>query len=86
MDYDYIEIYNKTKDLIVDYLRVDESEITPNTDLAEDLCVDSIALAELGFRISEAFSIPMLDPKPEMLVMQNLVSLIMDNMKNGVSQ
>jgi acyl carrier protein len=48
--------------------------------------VDSIALAELGFRISEAFSIPMIDPKPEMLIMQNLVSFIKDNIKNSVSQ
>jgi acyl carrier protein len=86
MDYDYTEIYNKTKDIIVDYLRLEEREITPKTDLVEDLCVDSIALAELGFRISETFSIPMIDPKPEMLIMQNLVSFIKDNIKNSVSQ
>ena len=60
MDYDYTEIYNKTKDIIVDYLRLEERDYTKDR-LVEDLCVDSIALAELGFRISEAFSIPMID-------------------------
>lgn len=72
------EIYNKTKDLIVDYLRVDESEITAQTNLVDDLCADSIALVELGFRISETFSVPMVDANPEMFTMKNLVQYIED--------
>jgi len=45
MNYD--EIYDKAKQMIAEYLRVDENEITPKTNLVDDLCADSIALVEL---------------------------------------
>ncbi|MFZ5988667.1 MAG: acyl carrier protein [Bacillota bacterium] len=73
---DYNEIYNKTKELIIDYLRVDESEVTPETNLVDDLCADSIAMVELGFRFSETFSIPMIEGDSELFIMKNLVDYI----------
>lgn len=78
MDYD--EIYNKTKAIIVDYLRVDEKEVTPETNIVDDLFADSIALVELGFRFSETFSIPMIEGSPELFVMKELVPYIQKKM------
>lgn len=78
MNYD--EIYRKTKAIIVDYLRVDETEVTPETNIVDDLYADSIAVVELGFRFSETFSIPMIEGKPELYVMKELVAYIQKNM------
>ncbi|HOM01634.1 MAG TPA: phosphopantetheine-binding protein [Acetivibrio sp.] len=75
----YDEVYSKAKELIADYLRVDESEINPKTNLVDDLCADSIALVELGFRFSETFSVPMMESKPDLFVMDNIVKFILDN-------
>ncbi|ABN51372.1 MAG TPA: acyl carrier protein [Hungateiclostridium thermocellum] len=76
MNYD--EIYDKAKQMIAEYLRVDENEITPKTNLVDDLCADSIALVELGFRFSETFSVPMMESKPDMFIMDNIVRFIME--------
>lgn len=78
MDYD--EIYSKTKAIIVEYLRVDETEVTPETNIVDDLFADSIALVELGFRFSETFSIPMIEGNPELFIMKELVPYIQKNM------
>lgn len=76
----YDEIYHKTKTIIADYLRVDEAEITPETNIVDDLFADSIALVELGFRFSETFSIPMIEGTPELFTMKELVSYIQKQM------
>jgi acyl carrier protein len=78
----YNEVYGKTKELIVDYLRVDEKEISPDTNLVDELCADSIAIVELGFRFSETFSIPMIEGGPELYIMKNLVDFIYDKIQN----
>ncbi len=78
MDYD--EIYNKTKAIIAGYLRMDEAEITPETNIVDDLFADSIALVELGFRFSETFAVPMIEGTPELFVMKELVSFIQKKM------
>ncbi|HOV24910.1 MAG TPA: phosphopantetheine-binding protein [Pseudobacteroides sp.] len=80
MNYD--EVYEKTKELIVDYLRVDEKEVNPDTNLVDELCADSIAIVELGFRFSETFSIPMVEGEPELYVMKNLVDFIYNKIQN----
>ena len=77
----YSDVYEKTKDIIVDYLRVDEKEIMPETNLVDELCADSIALVELGFRFSEAFGVPMIEGNSDLFVMKNLVDFIGKNMK-----
>lgn len=76
----YEEIYDKTRAIIADYLRVDETEVTPETNIVDDLFADSIALVELGFRFSETFSIPMIEGTPELFVMKELVSYIQKQM------
>ncbi|KNY26968.1 acyl carrier protein [Pseudobacteroides cellulosolvens] len=80
MNYD--EVYQKTKELIVEYLRVDEKEVEPHTNLVDELCADSIAIVELGFRFSETFSIPMIEGDPELYVMKNLVDSIYAKIQN----
>ncbi|MEJ6951882.1 phosphopantetheine-binding protein [Natronospora cellulosivora (SeqCode)] len=72
------EIFEKTKELIVDYLRVEESEVMLDTNIVDDLCADSIALVELGFRFSETFSVPMVEAREELFVMNNLVDFLYD--------
>ncbi|MDP4183102.1 MAG: phosphopantetheine-binding protein [Bacillota bacterium] len=79
---DYKKVYDKTKELIMDYLRVDEKEILPETNLVDELCADSIALVELGFRFSETFSIPMVEGDSELYVMKNLVDYIYEKIEN----
>lgn len=78
MNYD--EIYHKTKEIIAEYLRVDEAEVTPETNIVDDLFADSIALVELGFRFAETFSIPMIEGTPELFTMKELVSYIQKQM------
>jgi len=75
------EVFEKVKEIIVDYLNVDESEITTETNLVEELCLDSIALVELGFRFSETFSIPIVEGDPDLFIMKNLVKFIMEKME-----
>jgi len=74
------EVFEKVKKIIIDYLNVDESEIKDDTNLVEELCLDSIALVELGFRFSETFSIPMVEGDPELFIMKNLVNFIIEEM------
>ncbi|MFP4015585.1 MAG: acyl carrier protein [Halanaerobiales bacterium] len=78
---EYSEVYAKTKDIIVDYLGVDENEVEAETDIVEELCVDSIALVELGFRFSETFGIPMVENNMDLYVMKNLVDFIYDSIE-----
>lgn len=74
----YQEVYDQTKQILLDYLRVNADEITPETDLVNDLAVDSIALVELGFRFSEAFSIPLPQPTEELYIMKNLAQFLFE--------
>ncbi|HEY9061763.1 MAG TPA: phosphopantetheine-binding protein [Pseudobacteroides sp.] len=83
MDMNENEIFNKVKEIVVDYLRVNEDEVSPETNLVEELCADSIALVELGFRFSETFSIPMIEGDSELYIMKNLVSHIIGKMQEA---
>lgn len=76
------EVFEKVKEIIVDYLNVDENEVNAETNLVEELCVDSIALVELGFRFSETFSIPMVEGDPDLYIMKNLVKFIVEKMNS----
>lgn len=75
---DYNEVYEKSKAMIVEYLQINESELRPETNLVIDLCVDSIALVELGFQFSETFNIPMIEANPDLYVMSKLVEYILN--------
>ncbi|OPZ88934.1 MAG: Acyl carrier protein [Firmicutes bacterium ADurb.Bin419] len=77
------EVYEKVKEIVVDYLNVNDNEVRPETNLVEELCADSIALVELGFRFSETFSIPMVEGDSELFIMKNLVNFIVEKMHNN---
>jgi acyl carrier protein len=79
---EYKTVFDKTKQILMDYLRVNEDEITPDTHLVNDLIADSIALVELGFRFAETFNIPMPQPNEELYIMKNLVQFLTDQI-NG---
>lgn len=76
------EVFEKVKEIVVEYLNVEENEVDTTTNLVDDLCADSIALVELGFRFSETFSIPMVEGDSELFIMKNLVNFIMEKMQN----
>ena len=74
------EVFDKVKKIVVDYLRVNENEVNPETDIVGELCADSIALVELGFRFSETFSIPMIEGDSQLYIIKNLVNHILEQM------
>lgn len=51
-------IFEKLKEIIVEQLGVEESEVTPEASFAEDLNADSLDLIELITAIEEEFSTP----------------------------
>lgn len=71
-------IYNTLVQIISDYLKLDENEISKDSHMVNDIGVDSLALVELGFKFSEAFNIPMIQPTEDNMVIENLVSNIDD--------
>jgi len=51
-------IFEKLKEIIVEQLGVEKSEVTPEVSFAEDLNADSLDLIELITAIEEEFSTP----------------------------
>ena len=58
------EIYKKVTDVLVDALGVDDTEVTPESTLREDLGAESIDFLDIVFRLEKAFSIKI--PRGEM--------------------
>lgn len=77
-------IYSKVYGIIGDYLRLDKEELNPDTHIVNDVGVDSLALVELGFKFSDAFSIALFEPNESNMVIKNLVNRIAEEIgKNG---
>jgi acyl carrier protein len=76
------QIYMEAKEIIQNYLRLDEDEIKPDTHIVNDAGADSLALVELGFQLTEKFGVPISDTSDEKLIFKNLVDYIHENMKN----
>ena len=70
------EIYAKVSQILASYLRLDPSEIGPDKHIVHDIGADSLALVELGFKLSEAFGIGMINPTEDNMVIGNLVEQI----------
>ncbi|MGA1367197.1 MAG: acyl carrier protein [Blastocatellia bacterium] len=58
-------IEEKVKQIIVDELGVDESEVTPNARFIDDLGADSLDTVELVMRLEEEFGIEIPDESAE---------------------
>ena len=74
-------VYDETKKIITDYLRLKEDELQPDSHIVDDIGADSLALVELGFQISEKFGVPIIDTSDDKLIFKQLVKFIEDNMK-----
>ena len=61
-------IEERLKKIIADQLGAEESEITPSTDLIEDLRADSLDLVELQMAVEEQFDIEIPDDDIEQLL------------------
>lgn len=59
------EVQDKIKQIIVDELGVDETEVTENARFIEDLGADSLDLVELVMRFEEEFDIEIPDEESE---------------------
>ena len=61
-------VYEKLKELLVEQLGVDEGDITPDTDIMEDLGADSLDVAELIAMLEDEFNILITDERIRELV------------------
>lgn len=59
------EIETKVKEIIVDKLGVDESDVTPEASFSNDLGADSLDTVELIMAFENAFEITIPDDKAE---------------------
>ncbi len=58
-------VFDKIKDIIVEQLSVDESMVTPETNLMKDLEADSLDAVEIIMAIEEEFDIEIPDEDAE---------------------
>ena len=61
-------IEEKVKQIIVEQLGVDESEVTPNAHFVDDLGADSLDIVELVMTFEEAFEIEIPDEDAEKIL------------------
>ena len=54
-------IFDEIKDIIIDQLQVDESEVTMDTNLMKDLSADSLDAVEIIMAIEEEYGIEIPD-------------------------
>jgi acyl carrier protein len=77
------QIHSKVCEIISSYLRLDNGELKPDTHIVRDIGADSLAMVELGFKFSEAFSIGMFNPDEDNFILKNLVARIALEMKKA---
>lgn len=58
-------VFDKIKDIIIEQLSVDESMVTPETNLMKDLEADSLDAVEIIMAIEEEFGIEIPDEDAE---------------------
>jgi acyl carrier protein len=72
----------RVKQIIVEQLGVDESEVTPNASFVDDLGADSLDRVELVMALEEAFDIEIPDEDAEKINnVQDALSYIGSHMK-----
>ena len=75
-------VQDKVKQIIVDQLSVEESEVTPNASFVDDLGADSLDRVELIMAFEEAFDIEIPDEDAEKIAtVQNAIDYIEKNSK-----
>jgi len=63
-----MEVEKKVKEIIVDQLGVDESEVTPEAKFVDDLGADSLDIVELVMALEEEFDMEISDEDAEKIV------------------
>lgn len=79
---EYTEEYiqNKAREVITEFLRLKPAELQLDTHIIDDLGADSLAIVELGFKLSETFGIPIVNTSDDsILVFKNLLKYIREN-------
>ena len=77
-------VEEKVKQIIVDELGVEESEVTPNARFIDDLGADSLDTVELVMAFEEAFDIEIPDEDAEKIrTVQDAVDYISKHSKGG---
>jgi acyl carrier protein len=75
-------VQDKVKQIIVDQLSVEESEVTPNASFVDDLGADSLDRVELIMAFEEAFDIEIPDEHAEKIAtVQDAIDYIEKNSK-----
>lgn len=74
--------FDKVKEIIVEQLGVEESEVTPSASFVNDLGADSLDQVELVMAFEEAFDLDIPDEEAEKIqTVQDAVEYIDRNMK-----
>jgi acyl carrier protein len=77
-------VEEKVKQIIVEQLQVDESEVTPNASFQEDLGADSLDVVELVMQFEEAFDLEIPDEDAEKIkTVKDAIDYIGKNAKGG---
>ena len=73
-------VFDKIKEIIMEQLQVEESEITMETNLMKDLSEDSLDAVEIIMAIEDEFGIEIPDEEAETIqTVQDLVRFVEDN-------
>ena len=73
-------VFDKIKEIIMEQLQVDESEITMDTNLMKDLSADSLDAVEIIMAIEDEYGIEIPDEDAENIqTVQDLVKFVEDN-------
>ena len=73
-------VFDKIKEIIMEQLQVDESEITMDTNLMKDLSADSLDAVEIIMAIEDEYGIEIPDEEAENIqTVQDLVKFVEDN-------
>jgi acyl carrier protein len=77
-------VEEKVKQIIVEQLQVDESEVTPSASFQEDLGADSLDVVELVMQFEEAFDLEIPDEDAEKIkTVKDAIEYIEKNGKGG---
>ncbi len=73
-------VFDKIKEIIMEQLQVDESEITMETNLMKDLSADSLDAVEIIMAIEDEYGIEIPDEEAESIqTVQDLVRFVEEN-------